>query len=58
MDKLLWAYASSTTWPLVVLLCSSFFLTHDGSSDGIEIGHGVQDEEFVFYVAMLTAAHG
>ena len=61
MDNWLCAYGPSMIWTLV-MLCSAFFLPHDHGSDDwswvrLDVGFGLQDEDFAFYVAMATAAH-
>jgi hypothetical protein len=59
MDKWLWAYASTTIWPIAALLCASLFPQREVSwcwVDG-EVSHNVEDNELAYYVAMITAAH-
>jgi hypothetical protein len=59
MDKWLWAYASTTIWPIAVLLCASLLLPHDDIWwwDDDDVCHKVEEDDLALYVAMITAAH-
>jgi hypothetical protein len=60
MDKWLWAYASSTIWPIAVLLCASLLPKgDDDASYWIDFNpdRNVEEDDLAFHVAMITAAH-
>jgi hypothetical protein len=59
MDKWLCAYASSTIWPIAVLLCASLFPRYENTWCWVDadVDHNVEEHDLAFYVAMITAAH-
>jgi hypothetical protein len=59
MDKWLWAYASSTIWPIAVLLSAALVAPHEDIWCWIarDMCRDVEDDDVAFYVAMITAAH-
>ena len=59
MDKWLWAYASTTMWPIAVLLCASMLPTHEDIWCWVDDDacQNFEEDDLAFYVAMITAAH-
>jgi hypothetical protein len=59
MDKWLWASASTTMWPIAVLLCASMLPLHEDIWCWVDDDacHNVEDDDLAFYVAMITAAY-